>query len=53
MTNPTRRALIGGVAASSLASRYPEWTRFQAVRRQLDPDGRFRSAFADRVLGAP
>ncbi len=39
--------------AASLAPRYPEWSRFQAVRRRLDPDGRFGSAFADRVLGAP
>jgi FAD/FMN-containing dehydrogenase len=37
----------------TLAPRYPEWERFMAVRRRLDPDGRFRSAFADRVLGAP
>ena len=26
--------------AETLASRYPEWERFQAVRRRLDPDGR-------------
>ncbi len=39
--------------ATSLAPRYPEWARFRAVRRRLDPDGRFRSAFADRVLGVP
>ncbi len=39
--------------AASLAPRYPEWARFQAVRRQLDPEGRFGSAFADRVLGTP
>jgi FAD/FMN-containing dehydrogenase len=39
--------------ASTLAPRYPEWARFQAVRRQLDRDGRFRSAFTDRVLGTP
>jgi L-gulonolactone oxidase len=39
--------------ARTLAPRYPEWLRFAAVRRQLDPDGRFASAFADRVLGAP
>ncbi len=39
--------------AASLAPRYPEWERFQAVRRQLDPEGRFASAFAYRVLGTP
>ncbi len=39
--------------AATLAPRYPEWDRFQAVRAQLDPDGRFRNAYLDRVLGPP
>lgn len=39
--------------AATLAGRYPEWSRFQAVRHRLDPDGRFRNEFTDRVLGAP
>ena len=34
-----------------LAPAYPEWDRFQAVRRRLDPDGRFPNAYLDRVLG--
>jgi L-gulonolactone oxidase len=37
--------------AADLAPAYPEWDRFQAVRRRLDPDGRFRNAYLDRVLG--
>ena len=37
--------------AATLASRYPEWDRFQAVRRKLDPEGRFANAYLDRVLG--
>jgi FAD-linked oxidoreductase len=37
--------------AETLAARYPEWERFQAVRRKLDPDGRFANAYLDRVLG--
>lgn len=37
--------------AATLATRYPEWERFQAVRGRLDPDGRFRNAYLDRVLG--
>jgi L-gulonolactone oxidase len=37
--------------AAALSSRYPEWDRFQAVRARLDPDGRFRNAYLDRVLG--
>jgi L-gulonolactone oxidase len=37
--------------AATLAPRYPEWDRFQAVRRRLDPDGRFANAYTDRVLG--
>ncbi len=36
-----------------LSTRYPEWEQFRAVRRRLDPDGRFRSAYTDRVLGLP
>jgi L-gulono-1,4-lactone dehydrogenase len=37
--------------AETLAPRYPEWTRFQGVRARLDPDGRFRNPYLDRVLG--
>jgi L-gulono-1,4-lactone dehydrogenase len=37
--------------ASTLASRYPEWDVFAATRARLDPDGRFRNPYLDRVLG--
>ena len=37
--------------AASLAPRYPGWERFQAVRRRLDPDGRFTNAYVRRTLG--
>jgi L-gulonolactone oxidase len=37
-------------SAATLAPRYPEWDRFQAVRRRLDPDGRFANAYLRRVL---
>jgi FAD-linked oxidoreductase len=37
--------------AATLAPRYPEWERFQAVRRKLDPEGRLSNAYLDRVLG--
>ncbi len=37
--------------AATLRARYPEWDRFQAVRRRLDPEGRFANAFTERVLG--
>jgi len=37
--------------AATLRPRYPHWDRFQAVRRQLDPLGRFGNAWTDRVLG--
>lgn len=37
--------------ADDLAPAYPEWDRFQAVRRRLDPEGRFANAYTDRVLG--
>jgi L-gulono-1,4-lactone dehydrogenase len=38
--------------AATLRPRYPEWERFQAVRRRLDPEGRFANAHVQRVLGA-
>jgi len=37
--------------AATLETRYPEWSRFRDVRARLDPDGRFRNAYLDRVLG--
>lgn len=37
--------------AASLAPRYPQWDRFQAVRRECDPAGRFTNDYLDRVLG--
>jgi L-gulono-1,4-lactone dehydrogenase len=37
--------------AATLRKRYPEWDRFQEVRRKLDPQGRFGNAWTDRVLG--
>ncbi len=37
--------------AATLAPRYPEWDRFQAVRARMDPEGLFTNAELDRVLG--
>ncbi len=37
-------------SAATLRGRYPEWERFQAVRRRLDPEGRFANAYTERVL---
>jgi FAD-linked oxidoreductase len=42
---------LHGQTAETLAPRYPEWDRFQAVRARLDPDGRFANLYTDRVLG--
>jgi FAD-linked oxidoreductase len=39
--------------AATLAERYPRWEDFLAARSRLDPDGRFRNAYLDRVLGPP
>lgn len=39
--------------AESLAKTYPRWREFVDVRNDLDPDGRFRNAYLDRVLGPP
>jgi len=38
--------------SASLAPRYPEWERFQAVRRRLDPGGVFANGYVRRVLDA-
>jgi len=35
----------------TLRELYPAWGRFAAVRARLDPHGRFRNAYLDRVLG--
>ncbi len=37
--------------AETLADRYPKWEDFQRVRARLDPGGRFRNDYTDRVLG--
>ena len=37
--------------AKTLAPRYPEWERFQAVRRRFDREGRFANEHIRRVLG--
>lgn len=37
--------------AATLAERYPRWQDFRALRARLDPRGRFRNEYLDRVLG--
>jgi L-gulono-1,4-lactone dehydrogenase len=37
--------------AATLAERYPRWEDFQDARARLDPEGRFRNLYLDRVLG--
>src|SRR5688572_27932608 len=37
--------------AEALADRYPRWDDFQAVRRRIDPEGRFTNPYLERVLG--
>ncbi len=37
--------------AATLASRYPRWDDFAAVRARLDPAGTFANPYLDRVLG--
>jgi L-gulono-1,4-lactone dehydrogenase len=37
--------------AETLASRYPDWSKFQAVRDQVDPQRVFTNPYLDRVLG--
>jgi L-gulono-1,4-lactone dehydrogenase len=38
--------------AAQLASSYPEFDAFVALRDRLDPEGRFTNAHLDRILGA-
>ena len=38
-------------SAATLATRYPGWVAFGALRARLDPHGTFRNAYLDRVLG--
>ena len=38
-------------SAATLASRYPEWDAFAAMRERLDPSGTFSNDYVDRVLG--
>jgi L-gulonolactone oxidase len=37
--------------AATLRPLYPDWERFQDVRRRLDPGGLFANAYVERVLG--
>lgn len=37
--------------ADVLSAKYPNWDRFQAVRRRLDPHGKFTNPHVRRVLG--
>ncbi|GLZ41303.1 D-arabinono-1,4-lactone oxidase [Actinokineospora sp. NBRC 105648] len=37
--------------ARELAARYPRFTDFARVRSEVDPEGRFRNPYCDRVLG--
>ncbi len=61
---PAVEALLVGVAgarpqwgtdprrtAANLRPLYPEWDAWQAVRRRLDPAGRFTNAWTERALG--
>jgi L-gulonolactone oxidase len=44
---------LHGLDAAVLASRYPRFEDFLALRGRLDPDGLFRNDYLDRVLGRP
>jgi len=39
--------------AASLRTRYPKFEDFLAVRNRVDPEGRFRNDYLDRVFGVP
>lgn len=42
-----------GLDASALRDRYPRFDDFRRVRDAVDPEGRFRNAYLDEVLGLP
>ena len=37
--------------APQLASRYPLWNQFQAMRKQMDPDGIFLNPYLENLFG--
>lgn len=37
--------------AETLPAKYPQWDRFQSVRKRVDPEGRFTNEYLTRVLG--
>ena len=37
--------------AETLRNKYPNWDKFQEIRANLDPHGRFTNNELDRVLG--
>jgi FAD/FMN-containing dehydrogenase len=43
---------VHGRRAADLATAYPEWGRFTAVRRAVDPDGTFLNPYLRDLLGA-
>jgi L-gulono-1,4-lactone dehydrogenase len=44
---------VSFLTAAELQPLYPRWEAFQAARSELDPDGRFETPYAERVLGRP
>ncbi len=42
---------LHNLSAVELAARYPRFEDFRALRRSVDPDGLFRNAYLDKVLG--
>ena len=38
-------------SVATLAGRYAQWDRFQAIRDRVDPERRFSNAYLERVLG--
>ena len=43
-------AKLHSLGRRELAELYPEWDRFQAVRKRLDPDGRFLNEHLRRLF---
>jgi len=43
---------LHSLGAEDLRARYPRFDDFLAVRREVDPEGLFRNAYLDKVLGS-
>jgi L-gulonolactone oxidase len=44
------KAIVSPISELDLASLYPRWNEFKALRKQLDPQGMFVNAYLQRIM---